>query len=112
MNEGFVSYEEFKKLDIRIGTVKSVEPVEGTDKLLKCMIDFNEEGGLRQIVSGIRPYFEDPQVLVGRQLLYILNLEPRTICGVERRGMLLAVGEGEPTFLIPEKEVQAGARLR
>lgn len=111
MNEGFVSYEEFKKLDIRVGTVKSVEPVEGTDKLLKCMIDFNEEG-LRQIVSGIRPYFEDPQVLVGRQLLYILNLEPRTICGVESRGMLLAVGEGEPTFLIPEKPVPPGAKLR
>ena len=69
----FVSYDEFKKMDIRIGTIKAVEPVEGTDKLLKCQIDFgdkNESGEVttRQIVSGIREYYPEFERLIGKQI--------------------------------------------
>ncbi len=114
----FVSYEEFKKMDIRVGTIREVEVVPETDKLLRCMIDFNEvdeEGNkkLRQIVSGIKEYYPDPQVLVGKQVLYIVNLEPRKIKGFESNGMLMAVDgiDGKPVFLVPEVEVSPGVRV-
>jgi methionyl-tRNA synthetase len=109
----YVSYEEFKKMDIRIGTIKEIEPVPDTDKLLKCMIDFGEEE-LRQIISGIREYYPEFEKLIGKQVLYIVNLEPRTIKGLESHGMLMAVDgkEGSPVFLIPEQEVAPGTRVR
>jgi methionyl-tRNA synthetase len=109
----YVSYEEFKKMDIRIGTIKEIEPVPDTDKLLKCMIDFGEEE-LRQIISGIREYYPEFEKLIGKQVLYIVNLEPRTIKGLESKGMLMAIDgkEGSPVFLIPEQEVAPGTRVR
>jgi methionyl-tRNA synthetase len=136
----YVSYEEFKKMDMRIGTIKEVESVPETDKLLKFQIDFGdteeargaeadgvgesgegEEGSekkvvpkFRQIVSGIHEFYPDYQKLVGKQVLYIVNLEPRTIKGVESHGMLMAVDgkDGAPVFLMPEQEVAAGSKIR
>ena len=106
-------------MDIRVGTIKEVSPVPETDKLLCCQIDFNEkdeEGNkkLRQIVSGIHEFYPDPSILLGKQVLYILNLEPRTIQGYESSGMLLAVDgiDGRPVFLVPEIEVNAGSKVR
>ncbi len=106
-----ISYDEFKKLDIRIGTIREIEPVEGTDKLYRCMVDLGESE-LRQIISGIREYYPDKEVLIGKQVLYIVNLEPRTIKGFESRGMLMAVGDNEPIFLIPETPVAPGSKVR
>ena len=137
----YVSYDEFKKMDIRLGTIRAVEPVEGTDKLLKFQIQFGflapevippteEEAesapvetlatetepkpDIRQIVSGIREYYPDFETLIGKQVLYIVNLEPRTIKGVESNGMLMAVDglDGKPVFLIPEVPVASGAQVR
>jgi len=115
----YVSYEEFKKMDIRLGTIREVEPVPETDKLLRCQIDFNEtdvEGNkkLRQIISGIHEHYPDPQVLIGKQVLYIVNLEPRKIKGFESNGMLMAVDglDGRPVFLVPEVEVGVGSKVR
>ncbi len=115
----YVSYEEFKKMDIRLGTIKEVEPVPETDKLLRFQIDFDEkdeEGNrkLRQIVSGIHEFYPEYEKLIGKQVLYIVNLEPRTIKGVESNGMLMAVDgiDGMPVFLVPEREVNPGARVR
>jgi methionyl-tRNA synthetase len=115
----YVSYEEFKKMDIRVGTIKEVEAVPETDKLLCCQIDFgemDEEGNkkLRQIVSGIKEYYPDVSVLINKQVLYIVNLEPRKIKGFESNGMLMAVDgkEGKPVFLISEEEVSSGAKVR
>jgi methionyl-tRNA synthetase len=115
----YVSYEEFKKMDIRIGTIREVESVPETDKLLKCQIDFNEvdedgNGKLRQIISGIKEYYPDPSVLIGKQVLYIINLEPRIIKGYESNGMLMAVDgkDGKPVFLVPEVEVNTGSKVR
>lgn len=109
----YVSYDEFKKMDIRIGTIREVTPVEGADKLLKCMIDFGEPT-LRQIVSGIREFYPEFETLVGKQVLYIINLEPRTIRGVESQGMLMAVDgqDGKPVFLVPDVSVTPGTKVR
>lgn len=108
-----ITYEEFKKLDMRVGTIKEIEPVEGTDKLLRCQIDFGEPE-LRQIVSGIREHYPDYESLIGKQVLYVVNLEPREIRGHMSHGMLMAVDgiEGQPVFLTPEHSVNPGTKVR
>lgn len=123
----YITYNEFKKMDIRVGTIREIEPIPLTDKLLKCMVDFNPsvasieamagEGGvpaLTQIISGIREYYPDYKKLIGKQVLYIVNLEPRTIKGFESNGMLMAVDglDGRPVFLTPEVEVNPGSKVR
>ena len=114
-----ISIEDFKKLDIRIGTIREVQAVPETDKLLCCQIDFNEvnekgERKLRQIVSGIHEFYPDISVLINKQVLYILNLEPRIIKGYESNGMLMAVDgmDGKPVFLVPEVVVNSGSKVR
>lgn len=116
--EKYISFKEFKKMDIRIGTIRKIEPVPETDKLLKCQVDFNEldeEGKpkLRQIISGIHEYYPDYEKLIGKQILYIINLEPRKIKGYESNGMLMAIDgpEGKPVFLIPNGKTLSGSRV-
>jgi methionyl-tRNA synthetase len=94
-----ISYQDFAKLEIKIGTIQAVEIIPDADKLLKLTVDVGEESP-RQIVSGIRTFFADPQVLVGTQCPFITNLEPRTIRGFESQGMIMAASEGENFALL------------
>jgi methionyl-tRNA synthetase len=104
-----ISIDDFGKVEVKIGTVRSAERVPETDKLLRLLVDFNEEAGPRQIISGIAAYVPEPAVLVGRQLAFVTNLEPRTIRGLESNGMLFAVGAGESfAFLAPDRDVPPG----
>ncbi len=106
-----ISYDDFAKLDIRIGTIKTVEIVSGADRLLKLEVDVGEEN-LRQIVSGIREYFSDIESLVGKQCPFVVNLEPRTIKGLESHGMIMAIGGDDSLVLLcPETEVNAGTEV-
>ena len=106
-----ISYDDFAKLDIRIGTIIAVERVPDTDKLLKCTIDFGDFGE-RTIVSGIAEW-KEPADLVGKQCPYIVNLAPRVLRGVESRGMLLALSdEAGIALLHPERSVPPGTSLR
>lgn len=94
---------------MKVGTVRSAERVPETDKLLRLMVDFNEEAGPRQIISGIAGYIPEPETLIGRQLAFVTNLEPRTIKGLESNGMLFAVGSGDTfAFLTPDRDVLPG----
>ena len=110
-----ISYDDFARLDIRIGTVVAAEHVSGTDKLIKCTVDFGDPpagGGERTIVSGIAEW-KKPEELVGRQFPYVVNLAPRTLRGVESQGMLLAASDEHGVALLdPERVVPAGTRLR
>jgi len=107
-----IQYEDFAKLDIRIGTVVAAELVPETDKLIKCTVDFGEELGQRTIVSGIAQW-KKPEELVGRQFPYIVNLAPRMLRGVESQGMLLAVSDEEGVALISaERIVPKGTKLK
>ena len=133
--------EEFQKIEMKIGKILSAEYVEGADKLLKLSVDFglivkpqlevkgygesledapaSEEEGqpeardIRQILSGIREYYE-PEVLVGMECPFVTNLEPRTIRGYESHGMILAIGVdgGGIALLHPDKDVTPGSSLR
>lgn len=133
-----ITIDEFAKMQVQVGTVLSSERVPETDKLLRLMVDFGpkpielaqkeieeevesetlnpllvfepiEERDIRQIVSGINAYVNEPEDLVGRQLAFVTNLEPRTIKGLESNGMLFAVGQGDTfAFLTPSKSVPPG----
>jgi methionyl-tRNA synthetase len=106
-----IQYDDFAKLDIRIGLVKAVEKVPETDKLLKCTIDFGELGE-RTIVSGIAEW-KTPEDLIGKRLPYIVNLAPRVLRGVESQGMLLAASdESGVALLFPERDVSPGTNLK
>lgn len=113
MNKPKITIDEFSKIEVSIGTVRAAERVPETDKLIKCMVDFGEVGAdgapsPRTIVSGIAAYAE-PEALVGRQLAYVTNLEPRVIKGIESNGMLFAVGSDETfAFMMPDREVPPG----
>jgi len=107
-----IQYEDFAKLDIRIGTVIAAELVPETDKLIKCTVDFGEELGQRTIVSGIAEW-KKPEELIGRQFPYIVNLAPRMLRGVESQGMLLAASdESGVALLTPERTLHTGTRLK
>jgi methionyl-tRNA synthetase len=109
MNKTTINIEEFSKIEVQVGTVRLAERVPETDKLLRLIVDFGEEGGPRQIVSGIAAYVTHPETLVNRQLAFVTNLEPRTIRGLESNGMLFAVGSDETfAFLTPDREVPPG----
>lgn len=92
-----ISYEDFKKLEIKIGKIISAEKIPDTDKLLLLKVDFAEESP-RQIVSGIALHFPDSLSLVGIKCAFAANLEPRIIRGYESHGMILALGGGDSPF--------------
>lgn len=107
-----ISYDDFAKVEISLGTILSVEVVPDADKLLRLEVDFAEEAP-RQILSGIREYFEDPQSLVGKQCPFITNLAPRTIRGLESNGMILAGNTEEAfTLLHPSTPLANGTKLK
>lgn len=107
-----ITFDDFIKLDIRIGTITAVEVVPDADKLLKLTVDVGEEQP-RQIVSGIREFFSDITELEGKQAPFLVNLEPRTIRGLESQGMILAGGDDENfTLLFSDKNVPPGTPVR
>ena len=107
-----ISYDDFSKLEIRIGTVVAVEVVPDTDKLLRLAVDLGEAEP-RQIISGIRLYLEDPQEIVGKQFPFLANLEPRTIRGFASNGMILAGNSGETfAFLNPSVPLSPGTLIK
>lgn len=106
-----VKIDDFLKLDIRIGEVKSVEDIENADKLYKLKVDFGPFGVL-QILSGIKEKIQKED-LIGRQFAFIVNLEARKMKGEVSEGMILATGEEEMSgLLIPNQKINNGDKVR
>ncbi len=106
-----VTIEEFSKIELRVGTVTSVEPHPNADRLLVLKVDIGEEED-RQLVAGIRVHYS-PEELVGRQIVVVANLQPAKLRGVESQGMLLAASDGEQVIVLrPEKRTRAGSQVR
>lgn len=103
-----ISFEEFGRLDIRVGTVLSAEPVPKSNKLLKLQVDIGSEK--RQVVAGMAQFYS-AEDLVGKQVIVVVNLEPAKIFGIESNGMILAAGD-EASLLVPLKPVNAGEKIR
>ena len=112
-----INYDEFRKLELKVGKVISVERVEGSEKLLKLQVDLGEkdEAGLpatRQVIAGIGKNYE-PDNLVGKEIIVVANLEPRQLMGLESQGMLLAAdGENGPVVLTPDSIVPPGSGIK
>lgn len=103
-----INLEDFKKLDIRIGKILSARKAEGTEKLLRLEVDFGNEIGTRQIVSGIAKFYTS-EMLIGKLCPFIINLEPKVLMGVESQGMIMAaVHDGKAILLHPDQEVPEG----
>ena len=108
-----ISFDTFKKLDFRIASIQEVKKVPGTKNLLKMQIDLGELGQ-RQIVTGLAQYYE-PESLVGKQIVVLVNLKPAMFRGEKSEGMLLAGEIGEPNdpnyrvvLVVPEQELPPG----
>jgi methionine--tRNA ligase beta chain len=106
-----INFDDFKKVEIKIGKVVVAERVEGSEKLIRLEVDLGEES-LRQIVAGIGKVYS-PEDLVGREMPIVANLEPRKLMGLESQGMILAAdNDGEPVVLHPGKDVPPGAVIK
>ncbi|MDA7580634.1 methionine--tRNA ligase [Crocinitomicaceae bacterium] len=105
------SFDDFTKMDIRVGTILEAEKIKKTDKLLKLLVDTGLDK--RTIVSGIAKYYTTQEV-IGKKVTVLLNLAPRKIRGVESQGMILMAenDKGELSFVVPEKEFHPGADIR
>src|SRR3989344_2406136 len=105
-----ISYDDFKKVELKVAKVISAQRVPETDKLLLLQLKVGEEE--RQIVSGIAEFYS-PEEIVGKEIVIVANLEPKIFRGVESQGMLLATRseDGGIVLLAPEKEVPAGSAI-
>ena len=105
-----ISFDDFKKVELRVAQILSAERVEGSDKLLKLRVSLGSEE--RQIIAGIGKKYE-LEALVGRQIVIVANLEPRMLMGLESQGMLLAAdGPDGPVLLQPDAEVPPGTSIK
>jgi len=111
--KSMINIEDFQKIDLRVGKILSAEKVPETDKLLKLSVDLGESTP-RTIVSGISTYFPDCTVLVGKKCMFVANLEPRMLRGIESNGMILAVSteDGGFSLLSPNDEIPTGTRAK
>lgn len=120
-----ITIDDFKKVEMRAGKIISVEAIEGSEKLLKLSVDFGpafaegsgeakeEKRDLRQVVSGIKKYFEDIQSLVGITCAFVTNLEPREIMGLKSEAMIMAVsGEESFSLLKVSENIPPGSIVR
>ncbi len=106
-----ITFDDVKKVEMKVGKILSAEKVEGSEKLLRLEVDFGEETP-RQVVSGISRGFSDPQTLVGGSYIFVTNLEPRKIMGLESQAMILALVSDEDIALVtPSKQVSPGVVL-
>jgi len=104
-----ISFEDFKKIELKIGKILKAEKIEGSDKLLLLEVDLGNEK--RQIVAGIGKKYESSS-LVGKNVVVVANLEPKKLMGYESQGMILAADRGgEPVLLVPEEEVEPGSSV-
>ena len=105
-----ISIDDFKKIELKVATIKSAEPHPNADKLMVLQIDLGTEQ--RQICAGIRSHYT-PEELVGKQIVVVANLETAKLRGMESQGMLLAASDGGQVIVMtPDKPVLAGAKVK
>src|SRR5207245_5500475 len=107
-----IGIEDFAKVEMRVGQIKTAERIVGADKLLKLTVDIGTE--IRQICAGIAQYYQ-PDSLIGRKVAVVTNLAPRKLRGVESNGMIIAASvgpEGRPVLAGFPEDVEVGARLK
>lgn len=109
-----INYDDFSKIELKVGTVLEAEDIEGSEKLIKLKVDLGEDpaiAGPRQILAGMKQWYK-PEDFIGKQVVIVVNLEPRIMMGLESQGMMLAAdSENGPVFLTVTKETPPGAEV-
>ena len=108
--EATINFDDFVRVDLRVGTVLEAEKVEKSNKLLNLKVNLGKEIGVRQILSGIAKQY-NPEDLIGKQIIIVANLAARKMMGMESQGMILAAGEEEIALLNLDKKVKNGTRI-
>lgn len=104
-----VAIDEFRKIELKVATIKKADPHPNADRLLILQVDLGSEE--RQIVAGIKAHYA-PETLVGKQVIVVANLATAKLRGVESQGMVLAASDGDRLVILsPEKEIQPGAKV-
>jgi len=106
-----ITVDDLDKLDVRVGEIVQVDEVEGSDKLMKLLVDFGDHS--RQILAGIKKERDNPQEIVGKQALFVVNLPSRKMAGEVSQGMLFDIGYADgltPVLAMPERAVPNGSR--
>jgi tRNA-binding protein len=106
-----ISFDVFASIDIRVGTIESVQDVPGSNKLVKLTVDFGDHE--RTILVGMKKERQDPSEITGKQALFVVNLPPKTMMGETSEGMLFDIGYADgltPVLAMPEKPVPNGTR--
>ena len=111
--EGIITFDDFVKVDLRVGEIKIVEEIEGADKLWKLTVDVGEEVGERIVCAGIKEHYSKAE-LKNKQIIVICNLASRKMRGIESHGMLLAAVSDDHKKVVlvgPEKKVDSGMKI-
>lgn len=113
-----ITFKQFSKIELQVGTVLKAEDVEGSEKLIKLKVDLGEDPStssgqdIRQILVGVKQWYK-PKDFVGKQVVVVANLEPRKMMGLESQGMMLAADTSDgPVFLTVPKKVPPGTKIR
>ncbi len=106
-----VPSDVLERIDVRVGTIESVEDIKGSDKLVKLVVDFGDRK--RNILVGMKHERDNPKEIEGRQALFVVNVEPKRMMGEVSEGMMFDIGYADgiaPVLAMPEKPVPNGAR--
>ncbi len=106
---GLIDIEEFKKIDLRVGLIKSAERIKGSEKLIKLIVDLGELGE-KQVIAGLGKWYT-PDYFVGKYVVVVANLKPRKLMGLESQGMLLATNTDPPIIVTVASEVKPGSKI-
>lgn len=104
-----LKFEDFAKLEMRMGTVVEAERVAGSDRLIKVIVDVGNEK--RQVVAGFG-HKHTPEELIGKQVPIVLNIEPVMIRGVKSNGIFMALDDEDATLLVPQNNIPNGSKLK
>jgi len=116
-NQNLIKFQDWQKLDLRVGKILKAEEIEGADKLYKLSIDLGKEIGKRTLVAGIKPHYKKED-LKNKLCIVFVNLEPRALKGIESQGMILASvhqdkdGKENVQLLQPDKDIGLGSKVR
>ena len=105
-----ITFDDFQKLDLRVGKILEANPVPNSKKLVQLIVDFGNEK--RQAVAGILKFYK-PEELVGKKCVFLLNLQKRMLAGLESQCMILAAedDEGNVSVLVPDKDMALGSKI-
>lgn len=101
-----LTFDQFKQIDLRVGTITAIEDHPNANKLYVLKVDMGEDSP-RQLVAGLRPYYPDKAALLGKRIIVVVNLAPAVLRGIESRGMLLAAQDGDRVIILTTDEPMA-----